>query len=137
MRNFGRLVSFGLLATLLGVSGCATHQLDESLRGLIGQPVSVAVAHLGYPDAEREVMGTKIYVWSSSHQGVMPMPSTSTTTGYVGGAPVYGQTTGTTWVPLNAQCSIQLAVDADGTIKQYQWRGNQPGCRSYARMLRR
>jgi len=121
---------------LVLVAGCATQQLDTGLKGLIGRPVSEAVGRLGYPDSQREMMGDKLYVWSTSHTAVMPIMNTSTTTGNVGGMPVYGQTTGMTMVPMNANCLIQVAVTENGIIKSYQWRGNEMGCKMYARAFR-
>lgn len=125
------------LLSLAAVAGCATQQLDAGLKGLIGRPISEAVGRLGYPDSQREMMGDKLYVWSTSHTAVMPIMNTSTTTGSVGGAPVYGQTTGMTMVPMNANCLIQVAVTESGIIKSYQWRGNEMGCQLYARAFRR
>ena len=122
---------------LVTIAGCATQQLDAGLKGLIGHPVSEAVGRLGYPDSQREMMGDKLYVWSTSHTAVMPIMNTSTTTGSVGGTPIYGQTTGVTMVPMNANCLIQVAVTETGVIKSYQWRGNEMGCQMYARAFRR
>ena len=114
-------------------AGCATQQLDTGLKGLIGHPVNEAVARLGYPDNQREILGDRLYVWSTSHTALMPHMNTSTTTGSVGGMPVYGQTTGMTMAPVNAYCLIQLAVTDTGIIKSYQWQGNPIGCQMYAR----
>jgi hypothetical protein len=65
------------------------------------------------------------------------MTTTSTTTGAVGNVPVYGTTTNTNFVPANFNCAIQLATNADGTIKSYQWSGNMGGCAPYSRALGR
>jgi hypothetical protein len=50
----------------------------------------------------------------------------------VGGTPVYGQTNSMNFVPVAAQCTVQIATTPDGTIKSYQWAGNQIGCRRYS-----
>jgi hypothetical protein len=130
-----RWMTCAVAAVLL--TGCVGQRLEKGLNSLLGQPATVAVARLGYPDGEREIMGDKIYIWSTSHQAALPVTNTSTTTGSVGGVPVYGQTTGTAWVPVTARCTIQLAVDASGQIKHYQYQGNPMGCSGYARMLNR
>jgi hypothetical protein len=117
------------------IAGCATQQLDRDLKGLLGQPIQSAVDRLGYPDGEREIMGDKIYVWSTNHNAVMLVPTTTTTTGAVGSTPYTGTTTSMHMMPVAYQCVVQLAVNPDGTIKRYQWQGNQGGCAQYARML--
>ena len=95
-----------LLLAVISLSGCVGQHMDEGLSNLVGQNISVAVARLGYPDSKREMMGDTIYVWGRSQNSVMPMSNTSTTTGMVGGAPVYGTTTSTSYVPVNYNCSI-------------------------------
>lgn len=99
----------------------------------MGQNIRAAVAHLGYPDGQRTVMGDTVYVWSTSRNVAFPMTTTSTTTGMVGNTPVYGTTSSTNFVPMAFQCTVQIATNADGTIKSYQWEGNQGGCQRYAR----
>jgi hypothetical protein len=131
------LRTLGVIAAAIALSGCVGQRLENGLRSLIGQPISVAANRLGYPDGEREILGDKIYFWSTSHSAMLPMANTTTTTGMVGGTPVYGQTTGMTMVPVHAQCTIQLAVDSAGLIKSWQYRGNPMGCRSYASALNR
>lgn len=119
----------------LGLAGCVSRNMNEGLQGLIGQDIHVAVDRLGYPDAQRTVLGDKVYIWSASHNVSLPMTTMSTTTGSVGGAPVYGTTTNTTFVDTNFNCTITLGTDTNGRIKNYRWSGNMGGCEQYARAL--
>jgi hypothetical protein len=120
-------------ACLLLLAACATHQLDEGLKGLMGRNISEAVNRMGYPDGKREMMGDTIYVWSTNHTGVMPLNMPSTTTGNVGGTPYYSTTNTMHMIPIAYACTVQIATTADGTIKSYQWEGNEGGCRRYSR----
>ncbi len=113
--------------------GCATQQLNTGLQTLVGQNIQTAISHLGYPDGQRIVMGDTIYVWSTNRNVVMPLNTTSTTTGAVGGTPYYGTTSSMQMVPMAFQCTVQIATTSDGTIKSFQWEGNQGGCQRYAR----
>ncbi|MFI4985894.1 MAG: hypothetical protein ACHQF3_00475 [Alphaproteobacteria bacterium] len=124
------------LITVLCLTGCVAQNINDGLNGLMGQNIQAAVARLGYPDAQRTMLGDTIYVWSSNHSAALPVTSTNTTVGTVGTMPVYGTTTSTEWVPVNYNCTIQIATDADGTMKHYQWSGNMGGCASYARALK-
>ncbi len=130
-----RRVILALIAAL-GLTGCVAQNLNDGLKGLMGQNIQAAVARLGYPDGQRTMLGDTIYVWSSNHSAVIPLTSTNTTVGTVGSTPVYGTTTSTEWVPANYNCTIQIATDDAGTMKRYQWNGNMGGCAQYARALR-
>lgn len=125
------------VAILCGLSGCVAQNLNKGLSALIGQNIRVAVAQLGYPDSQRTMMGDTIYVWNSSHNVSLPIVNTSTTTGMVGGVPVYGTTTSMGEMNGTFECTVQLATDADGTIKNYKWSGNMGGCQQYANAVSR
>jgi hypothetical protein len=129
----------GVIAALvgaLGLSGCVTSRMNDGLSDLVGLDVDAAVAVLGYPDGQREMMGDTLYIWSSNHNVVLPMATTTTTTGNFGGVPYYGSTTGMGYMPANLNCTIQLAVGPNKVIKSWQWNGNMGGCQPYARSLR-
>ena len=117
---------------LLLTAGCATNRLDERLTGLLGYNIEAAVSRLGHPDGKRTVMDDTIYTWSSSRNTSLPLTTTNTTMDMVGNTPVYGTTTATNWVPANFNCTIQIATNSAGSIKSYQWSGNESGCRRYA-----
>lgn len=125
-----------LFLALLGLSGCVSQNMNNGLQSLVGQDIHAAVARLGYPSAQREMLGDTIYVWGTSQSGVLPMTETNFTTGNVGMTPFSGSTTSTTFVPVNYNCTIQLATDKDGTIKSWQWSGNMGGCMRYANALK-
>ncbi len=119
--------------TIALLTACATQQLNQGLQNLVGSNIRTAISAMGYPDGEREVMGDKIYTWSTNRNAVMPLITTSTTTGMVGSTPVYGTTSATHFVPVAFACTVQIAVTPDGTIKSFQWEGNEGGCQRYAR----
>jgi hypothetical protein len=125
-----------VIFVVFGLGGCVGQRMNDGLGDLVGQNHKVAVARLGYPDGQRTILGDTIYVWSASHNTVMPMTSTNFATGMVGRVPFSGATTNTDFVPVNLNCAIQLAVDQNGTIKSYQWSGNVGGCSPYANALR-
>jgi hypothetical protein len=125
-------------ATALAIallSGCVSMYMDKYLMPLVGQNIHAAVAKLGYPDSQRTMLGDTIYVWERSHHGVMVLPTVTTTTGNVAGEPVALNTQGSEAVPTHQQCKIQMAVDTNGTIKTYQWVGNDTGCAPYLQAL--
>lgn len=104
-------------AAALLLVGCATTQLNTGLQKVVGQPVSVLVSDWGYPAAEREIMGHKLYVWSGNG-GAMAVP-------------LYGG--GVFAAALN--CTIQVSVDDHDVIQSYQWNGNNGGCAPFARRI--
>jgi hypothetical protein len=122
-------------AAALGLGGCVTEQLNQGLGFMVGQPIDYAVQRLGYPQGQSEMLGDTIYVWGTSRTAVMPMTSTATTTGFVGTTPIMGSQTSTTYVPMNFNCTIQLAVGPDHIIKHWHWEGNLGGCARYAQAL--
>jgi hypothetical protein len=81
------------------------------------------------------MMGTTIYTWATSHNGFVPIPTTTTTTGFIGTVPIMGQTTGTAFLPANFVCKIEIGVNAGGWMTSHKWEGNAGGCRGYARAL--
>ena len=121
------------LMMAVALAGCALEAVRDRMAGYRGQPVSALIDKLGIPTEERVIAGRKVYIWSTSRNMVLPITNTSTTSGYVGTTPYYGTTTTPSYMPINANCSIQLTTDSRGVITRYQWEGNQPGCRLYAR----
>lgn len=125
-----------IAVALLGLAGCVFQNMDDGLKGLVGQDVHVAISALGYPVSQRPLLGDTIYVWSTSQTFTSMTPVTSTTTGYVGTTPV--QATTTNYVPTTDTyaCTIQMAVDSNNRIKSYQWQGNMGGCARYSNALK-
>lgn len=127
------------LATLaaVGLAGCVDQAMNQGLGGLVGQNIRAAVSRLGYPDGKREMLGNTIYVWNTNRSIILPVPTSTTTTGYVGPLPVSGTTTGTAYIPQSYNCTLQIGTDQAGTIINYQWAGNTGGCARYANALKR
>lgn len=129
------------LAWAAALSGCATFgQLEEGLKNLQGQPLSVAVAKIGYPSSERQVAGMRLVEWGRSNTAVGTMPVTSTTNGYAQAgshvASFGATTTANAPVLLNFQCHITLEVDAKNIIQGAQYDGNLGGCEPYILALK-
>ena len=124
-----KIAVFAIAALL---TGCVSQQMNEGLEGFMGRRIQWAVDHLGYPDGQRQFMGDTIYIWSTNRQALLPFTNTTTTIGTVGNTPVYGNTYSTQMMPVNASCTIQLAVGPDGYIKHYEWEGNMIGCKRYS-----
>lgn len=126
-----------IVALTITLGGCMAQRMNDGLQSLVGHDIHDAIARIGYPDGQRQIMGDMIYVWGSSQNAVMPMTTTNYTTGMVGTTPMYGTATSTNFVPVNFNCSIQLATGQNGIIKNWQWSGNMGGCSRYAKGLSR
>lgn len=130
-----------LILTVVLLSSCALQTLQNGLPYLVGQPIEAAVNVLGLPNSKTEMAGYTIYEWGNQFSSTIPITqaNTSYTTGYVGTTPVSGSTTSynTNYVPINNQCRIKLAVDADGIIQRWEYFGNQGGCQYYANGVKR
>lgn len=94
---------------MLGLTECATWgQLDEGLTALVGKPITVAIEKIGYPNTEQTITGRKLYRWGSSSQGVISMPTQTTTTGSVGTGLGYRPYTATTYGSAMAPIDEEL-----------------------------
>ncbi len=129
-----------LLAAAAALTGCVTWgQMDDGLRGLIGQPINVAISKIGYPSTEQTIAGRKLYRWGVSRQSVDYMPMVTTTTGYSGVGASYtpnsSTTLGGTYISVDYNCQITLEVDAKEVITGYQYNGNRGGCEPYIKAL--
>jgi hypothetical protein len=132
-----RIAIFALPALL---TGCMTWGgFQQNLGTLIGEPLDVAINRLGYPNAERQIAGHHVYVWSSNSTGVIAMPQTTygTATAFnrFGTAHVVGNTTSFVPMAVGYNCEIDLEVDTADRIRSYQYNGNIGGCRGYNRRL--
>jgi hypothetical protein len=110
-------------------------QFDRGLQGLVGKDIHAAFSRLGYPASQRVIAGDTVYTWSSSRHAEVALPTSSTTTGTVGGDPFYATTTGHETTHLHFHCTVELITGADAVIKHFQWEGGD--CAHYARMLSR
>lgn len=122
---------------VVGFAGCATFsQMESGLDRLVGQPIQAAFDTIGYPSGKQRYGSDTVYYWSSSHQGGMVVPTVQSTSGYVGSTPVYGTTTGSQYVPINAQCEIKIITNSSDMISKWEYNGNHAGCDAYTRRLK-
>ncbi len=128
-----------ILGILLVLTGCAGSTLTQNLPYLVGRDIQTAIGVLGAPTGVTEYGEMQFVSWSVNHQGsmIVPTTTTTTTTGYVGTTPVYGSTvsSGTRVVPTNAVCTVTLHVH-DQRITNWEWRGNENGCRQFANRVK-
>lgn len=118
------------------VSGCATFgQMESGLNSLMGRNETEAFSVLGYPSGKQQFGSDTVYIWEVSNTGTLLLPQTATTYGTVGTIPVYGTTTYNQAVPINNSCLIKIAADSDGTLKNWEYKGNLGGCKNYISRL--
>jgi hypothetical protein len=128
-----------LLAPVM-LGGCMTWGgFQQNLGTLVGEPLDVAIAKLGYPSGERTIAGHHIYIWAANSTGIMSMPQTTfgtaTATGPLGTTTAYGTSTAYVPVTVRANCKIELEVDISDRIKSFQYDGNRAGCIRFNRRL--
>ncbi|SKB50883.1 hypothetical protein [Luteibacter sp. 22Crub2.1] len=119
-------------AAAMVLSGCVSFSsIQKKLDGYKGRPLDDAIAHLGYPTAERTVAGHHLFVWGDSHAMALPSYKTSTTSGTVGGTP-YSGTTGT-WgtETIQAECVVTMEVNEAKVVTNVTFSGNHAGCDRY------
>jgi hypothetical protein len=126
------------LIAVMVLTGCATSfsVLDATLPTLKGREIGEAVRYLGVPSQEYEIVGKKVYVWSTSMAYVTSGATTSSTTGAVGTTPFRATTTtfgaGTA---TQLSCTLKL-VTANGLIEDYDYDGNNGACFRYSDRLK-
>jgi hypothetical protein len=100
--------SIALLFAVMTLTACAGRDqlIEQGTTGLVGQPLSAAVAKLGVPTEERTIADMKVYVWS----------------------------TGTVSEGTQATCQIRAIMRGD-VIGSFDWEGNEGQCSHYALML--
>ena len=132
-----------LFISLLIFSARTTFEdIDKGLASYYGQHINSLISKIGYPNAQNNIAGRKLYIWDSRQTVSYSMPMTSYNSGTVntfsGG---YGSYTGTTtnWVPMVANyfCTITVEVNSSETIIASQFNGNIGGCERYARAFKR
>jgi hypothetical protein len=130
-----KTLKYALLSIML--SGCATFgQMEEGLQALMGKSEQIAFSVLGYPSNKQEFSGDIVYIWYLNQSGIIAMPQTATTTGYIGTTPVYGSTTYMQQIPVNYSCTIKLIASGDGMLKKWEYNGNIGGCTPYINRLK-
>ena len=126
------IVVVAVSSVLLGCA--ASKRLEQGLNAVIGMNISTLVYKWGYPNSERKIMGKTIYVWKDSYTRSYVVPQKQTTKGTVGYTR-YSETT-TTYITetINVQCVIEVIVDDNDIIQQWQV-NDKDSCNSYASRL--
>tara|TARA_B100001142_G_C13975796_1_gene516725 strand:+ start:136 stop:549 length:414 start_codon:yes stop_codon:yes gene_type:complete len=130
-----------LLSTILFLPSCfATFtELQNGLDKHQGLSLNTLIDRIGFPTAQQNIAGRKLYVWDTSNTVTMSMPTTSNTSGTVTSGTSSGTYSGssTIWVPTtyNYNCRITIEVDDQDKIISNYWEGNRGGCERYAKAL--
>lgn len=95
-----------LLAPMLAT--CAGETIKKGMATFVGQPISAAIARLGFPTSEQTIAGAKVYTWQTSR--------------LIEGTSV--------------SCKIRAIVDAREIIATWDFEGSERGCGDYASALR-
>lgn len=88
------------------LAGCASASLRDRLEPYRGQTIQALIPKLGYPTSQQIVLGDTVYTFAFHN-------------------------------PANDfACSVQVATDAAGLIKDFHGAGNNGGCEEVAQRLR-
>ena len=100
--------------------------MDGIMSSWKGASVNEVINAWGYPHAEQNIAGRKLYVWNIDIQ--LSMPATATTNGYVntyGGQTLYSGTTNIMGGGVsNWSCTRILEVNNKDIVTSGEWRGN-------------
>ena len=131
-----RLFPF-LLSTVVLVSmlSCVGTKVDAGLNALVGENVKTAFLVMGYPSKKLELGDETVYSWIYSHGGAMPMPRTAQSTSYVGSQVITTTTSYNQMVPFDNYCEIKIVADKTGTVRTWEYDGNNGGLMAYSRRL--
>ena len=127
-----------ILAISLLLSACATSaqqasvSLDAGLSALVGQPVDVAFAQFGPPIASASMGAETIYGWGHAFTSTELMTPTP---GFIDAAESQGGIFPPPRRTVQNDCVIRMVAGADGLIRDWDYHGNDRGCRFYADRL--
>jgi len=127
-----------IIAASLALSACATHtpqasaNLDSGLNAMIGQPAEFALARLGEPIASAPMGTNTVYGWGRAFTSTELM---SPTPGFIEAADFQGGVFPPPRRTVQNDCVIRMVVGADGLIRNWDYQGNDRGCRAYADRL--
>jgi hypothetical protein len=130
-----KAMRLAIIAASLALSACATpaqQALDSSLGGMVGQPVEVAIARLGEPIGSAPMGTDTVYGWGRAFTSTEAM---SPTPDIAAGAQAQGGIFPPPRRTVQNDCVIRVVVGADGLIRDWDYQGNDRGCRSYADRL--
>ena len=131
-----------LIVISIFLSSCTTFKdIENGLASYNGMGIQSLISHIGYPSAERNIAGRKLYVWDSRQTVTYSMPSTSTSSGtvYTNRGSGYYSGSSTIWIPQTANyfCTITVEVNSSEQIIASQFQGNIGGCERYAKAFRK
>lgn len=112
------------------LSACASSPVGPGLQALQGKNIRTAIDHLGYPDYEQEIVGDKVYTWST-REIVTDVYPVATHHGRRGGGYRYVPDTYT------YSCTIKIITDQNDVIKTSQAASRSGGCSTYNRAFDR
>jgi hypothetical protein len=122
MKKAKYLLSVLLLAACSGGDGL----MDGIVDSWRGASLDDAITQWGYPDAEQDIAGRKLYIWSRDVQ--MVMPTTASTTGTatnIGNQTLINTITSVSGGGVsNWNCTRILEVNTANIIVNGEWRGN-------------
>ena len=114
--------------------------LQNGLDRYQGLSLNSLIDRIGFPTAQQNIAGRKLYIWNTSQTVTMSMPSTANTSGNVSSGTSSGTYSGSTtiWTPTtyNYNCRITIEVDDQDKIISNYWEGNRGGCERYSKALK-
>ncbi len=122
-----------LLLLVLLLTGCSNgfQTLSTGLDNLKGYSQEELFMALGMPDSKLQIdKDTVVYTWANQRSGTVLMPTTQTTTGYIGTTPITINTYGSQPMNYNYMCIIKYTVK-DGMAYSYEFNGDEGGCAPY------
>ena len=113
---------FSMATMVVALMGCAAARLSDDVRPYVGRNIHELATRLGKPTGKLETTGDRVYVWSVDSEGVLPTGS---------GADV--ARTGT--MIGRYECTLEVTVNAEDLIQDYQVEGSNAGCTAFRRQL--
>ncbi|WIG56155.1 MAG: hypothetical protein OJF61_001943 [Rhodanobacteraceae bacterium] len=113
------------------LAACATFgQIRDSLQGLMGQPLDVAIQQFGYPASQMQMGDQVVYRWYSNRVIPVTTYNTSTTYGNVGATP-FSATTGTMGMtPVGTACELDIGT-VNGVMREFSFHGQLVACQAF------
>lgn len=128
---------FALLLGTFFLTACVMSfdTFAEAWPYLKGKNIQVAIDHLGIPDNKYSIDANDIYVWSTESSYTSFSPTTTNSSGTVGGVPFNG--TATSYAPhtSNLSCVIKIKT-MKKIIQTMEFDGNNGACLQYSERLR-
>jgi hypothetical protein len=106
---------------LFGCSGGAG-TMNGIMSSWQGAHIDAVISQWGFPHAERQIAGRKLYYWYRNT--TLTMPSTTTGTVNVIGNTAYLNTQTSGGGSSNWACTRILGVNGSNTVTSWQWEGN-------------